>query len=387
MRVLYITHYADLYGANLSMLNMILCLKNNFGVEPYVLLNSKGQLIEELEKYQINYMIEMYPKCAVNISKSFVKSKKGIKKIHRLFFYRKVLKKIEKINKQMPFHHIHSNTSMVDIGGYLSEKMKCPHIWHIREYGLEDYNLDQIDKIKIIRDRYLRAFRVIAISNSIKCMLDDIDENIYSITIYNGVNIPTVYEKKNCLDGKIHFCIVGLISSSKNQMEVVKAAKILLDNYYNHFCIHIVGEDFQNEKEKITQYIKENSLEKYVKFEDYQNNINEYLKWMDVGLMPSKKEAFGRVTIEYMCNYMPVIGSNSGGTTELIQNEYNGYLYEPENYVDLAECMSKLIDNTELLRKLGNNARDFAEQFSVKNNAEKVYEVYKEVDNGKAIKI
>ncbi len=113
-------------------------------------------------------------------------------------------------------------------------------------------------------------------------MLDDIDENIYSITIYNGVNIPTVYEKKNCLDGKIHFCIVGLISSSKNQMEVVKAAKILLDNYYNHFCIHIVGEDFQNEKEKITQYIKENSLEKYVKFEDYQNNINEYLKWIDV---------------------------------------------------------------------------------------------------------
>ncbi len=103
--------------------------------------------------------------------------------------------------------------------------------------------------------------------------------------------------------------------------------------------------------------------------------------------MPSKKEAFGRVTIEYMCNDMTVYGSNSGGTTELIQNEYNGYLYEPENYVDLAECMSKLIDNTELLRKLGNNARDFAEQFSVKNNAEKVYEVYKELDNGKAIKI
>lgn len=383
MRVLYVTHYADLYGANLSLLNMIIYLRDNFSVEPYVLLNDNGRLVEELEKYHIKYMIEVYPKCAVNISKQFVKSKKIIKKLFRLFSYRKILKKIKKLDKQMSFHHIHSNTSMIDIGYYLSEKMKCPHVWHIREYGLEDYNLSQIDGMKKIRNRYLKAFRVIAISNSVKRMLDAIDENICSITIYNGINLPAMYEKKNCLDGKIHFCIVGLISSSKNQIEVVKAVKILLDNHYDNFYVHIVGGNFKEEKEKILQYIQEHSLEKYIRFEGYKDNINEYLKLMDVGIMPSKKEAFGRVTIEYMCNFMPVIGSANGGTTELIQNGYNGYLYEPENYDELAEYMGRLINNTGLLENLGKNARKFSEQFSIKRNAEKIYEVYKEVENEK----
>jgi glycosyltransferase involved in cell wall biosynthesis len=45
---------------------------------------------------------------------------------------------------------------------------------------------------------------------------------------------------------------------------------------------------------------------------------------MNIGLMCSRDEAFGRVTIEFMLHKMPVIASNSGANPELVINRING---------------------------------------------------------------
>jgi glycosyltransferase involved in cell wall biosynthesis len=80
----------------------------------------------------------------------------------------------------------------------------------------------------------------------------------------------------------------------------------------------------------------------------------------DVLLMCSKCEAFGRVTVEAMLFGKPVIGARSCGTIELVSDGFNGYLYEPTDYEDLAEKIRYLYHNRDVAKKMGENGRLWA---------------------------
>jgi glycosyltransferase involved in cell wall biosynthesis len=60
----------------------------------------------------------------------------------------------------------------------------------------------------------------------------------------------------------------------------------------------------------------------------------------------------GRVTVEAMCACRPVIGYDSGGTSELIDHDRTGLLYRggPDA---LAECMARYVTDPELARRHG----------------------------------
>src|SRR5258707_14944439 len=49
LRVAFITHYAELYGANLSLLNLIEGL-GGYGVVPHVICPEQGDLLPELAR-------------------------------------------------------------------------------------------------------------------------------------------------------------------------------------------------------------------------------------------------------------------------------------------------------------------------------------------------
>ena len=56
------------------------------------------------------------------------------------------------------------------------------------------------------------------------------------------------------------------------------------------------------------------------------------------------------VAIEAMLAHKPIVGSNHGGLTEIIENNATGFLVTPNSVQDLVIALEKLIQN-ELLRK------------------------------------
>lgn len=68
-------------------------------------------------------------------------------------------------------------------------------------------------------------------------------------------------------------------------------------------------------------------------------------------------EVYGMVTYEAFANGKPVIGSNIGGTAELIDHGINGLLFEPGNVSDLSEKIKRLLANPGLIAEMGKNAR------------------------------
>lgn len=387
MRVLYITHHdTPGNGAEISMRNLILDMRERYKISPVVLMPSKNELADKFKSQNIEVIISKF---------EFWEDAYKIRSLRELEMcfnyyprqvraYLRLLRIIELFNtKNLEFDIIHTNASGINIGDRLAQKLSVPHIWHFRDYGIDDYNIDYKDPASLVKEAYSRSIANIAISKSIYdsyvnerklCSPDN------TRIIYNGVKIPESYEKKFLHDNRVNFCIVGGVSTTKNQLMAINAC-IKLKDFANKFILNIIGScegEYFNELQEI---ISSNGLENCVKLWGWQNyeNVNKILRNMDVGLMLSRREAFGRVTVEYMLNYMPVIGVNTGATPEIIDNE-SGFICELDDFNKLAELMQKFIANPELLSQMGSKARERAvNNFSLEHNTDEIYKLYQEI--------
>jgi hypothetical protein len=106
----------------------------------------------------------------------------------------------------------------------------------------------------------------------------------------------------------------------------------------------------------------------------------------DAVLVCSRMEAFGRVTVEAMLLNKPVIGTNTGGTMELIEEGRTGLTYEPGNAHQLANQIEKLIQDPVLRRTLAENGNKFAnENFSKEKFSGAYYQELMRFKSSKAI--
>ena len=141
---------------------------------------------------------------------------------------------------------------------------------------------------------------------------------------------------------------------------------------------------YGNGSQKYIRYLKEiikkNNLEKNVRFNDYCNHIDEKINQYDVGVMCSRAEAFGRVTVEYMTNNLVTIASDTGANPELIKDGENGFLYKYNDIEDLKNTILNVYNLTETQKKiLKKNAYVTSIKFSEQNNALNIYNLYKKV--------
>ena len=98
---------------------------------------------------------------------------------------------------------------------------------------------------------------------------------------------------------------------------------------------------------------------------------------MDCELMCAVKEAFGRVTVEAMRSNLLVIGSASGGTTEIINDGVNGILYRQGDSNDLASKIEWAINHFEGAKIIADNGYIFGQShFTAEKNASEIYEIF-----------
>src|SRR5690606_6596919 len=99
---------------------------------------------------------------------------------------------------------------------------------------------------------------------------------------------------------------------------------------------------------------------------------------MDVGIICSRFEAFGRVTVEYMYNRLVVVGSSSGATSELIGSNDKGYLYQLGDIEDFASKLLHIEKNRFILPEVGNRASEYATtKFSSELNTKTIFDLYR----------
>jgi len=100
--------------------------------------------------------------------------------------------------------------------------------------------------------------------------------------------------------------------------------------------------------------------EKKINFCGFQDSYS-MLNNSDILILPSVwNEPFGMPVIEAMAAGKIVIASKSGGITELISENINGFLFEKNDIIELNNRMDYVIRNLHSLDNIRQNAINFA---------------------------
>jgi glycosyltransferase involved in cell wall biosynthesis len=110
--------------------------------------------------------------------------------------------------------------------------------------------------------------------------------------------------------------------------------------------------------EELKHLVMVNGLSSSVKFHGTLDNqpLIEMCKQAHVMVVPSSYEGFGIVYLEGMGFGLPAIGTSAGAAKEIITSGEDGYLIEPDDFDTLANHLSELARNRELLVELSLNA-------------------------------
>lgn len=186
------------------------------------------------------------------------------------------------------------------------------------------------------------------ISNSI------VNQSKIKIIPGSGVNINKFKPKeKGKQDEVIRFLFIGRIMKEKGIGEYLKVAEILIEKY-SYIEFEILG---RFEEEEYRDII-ENNKNKKIKYLGTSNDVRNEIKEVDCIVNPSYHEGMSNVLLEGAAMGKPLIASNIPGCKEIIEDGYNGYLFEPKSVDSLQDKLTQFIDlDNKQKRRMGQNSR------------------------------
>lgn len=197
--------------------------------------------------------------------------------------------------------------------------------------------------------------------------------------VYNAVDEQNNTER--IPHNKFIIGMAGRINRGKGQKLFVDVAEIVHKKYPDVVFV-VAGDAYAGEeylKIELDNYIKEKSLENTVELLGQVDNMNEFYKTIDIFALPSiHPESFGLVIIEAMEYGLPVIATNHGGPTEIIENNKNGFLVDYKSPDEMAYRIIELIEDKQKCNEMGNLGQKMKrEKYSVKsmvNSIEKIFD-------------
>lgn len=120
-------------------------------------------------------------------------------------------------------------------------------------------------------------------------------------------------------------------------------------------------------------------LEGRVSWLGEREDVPELMRALDVLLLPSSEEPFGRALVEAMAMGVPVLATNVGGPAEIVRDGLDGRLLPPHEPEAWAAALAELATSPQKRQKMGQEGHARArEQFSLERHVEAVMSAYQD---------
>jgi L-malate glycosyltransferase len=158
-------------------------------------------------------------------------------------------------------------------------------------------------------------------------------------------------------------------------------AFISLSHNYENIRLLMVGGG--NQENSVLSKVQRAGLMHRVQFVGTvpHNDVLDYLRQMDIFVIPSLSESFGVAALEASACGIPVVASRVGGLPEVVLDGTTGFLIPPGDPSSLTEALSILIESPDLREQFGQQGHAFVREHyswteSV-NLMEQVYDRYR----------
>lgn len=374
LTVLYINFASKNFdGATYSLLDLIESVKEY--VNPIVLLPNEGDVAKEFRKRGIECLVHDFEE---NITAKPVRLKtwihNAISYIPHLYKY--ILKNkacIKWVSKELTNRHIdivHTNNSVLTIGYMISKCLNVKHVWHLRGYMDLDFGWNPFMGWSDLKKKVADSDAVIGITRPVlEHYVDEPRSNAYAISDAVRSIKDIDYDRK---ENYFLFCSAYLTKRKGTDFAI--RAFYESGVWKDGTKLRVIGKKIDREWTMINDLVQSLNLNGSIDFIDFTNDIKSQMIHAKALLMCSENEGLGRVSIEAMFYGCPVIGRNSGGTSEIIKDRVNGYLYE-----SLEECsgiINEIANGQENKEIIDNAHKNVIEEFSIENYSNKILGVY-----------
>ena len=272
-----------------------------------------------------------------------------------------------------------------DINAPVVVRLHTPSLFDRTTLGIKKYQgKDKLFQFIGEREKYIlkHADFLSSCSESLKDWTIQnlgIDSNKIEV-IYNPIELPTQIVELKSSTVKPTIVFVGTISDVKGCGDLFEAGKLLAEKNvdFDMFFYGKMGEFAENLKMNEQSYPwfhVTGKIEREKLFSIYCN--------ASVVCFPSWWDNMPMVCLEAMGVGAVVLGSSSGGMSEIIQDSINGYLIEPHNVNLLAEKLQFLINlDSKTKKQISDNAKKRIENdFSLRTIVDKTIDYYNRVIN------
>jgi glycosyltransferase involved in cell wall biosynthesis len=359
MRVGFISHSADRYGAEKVLLDLLDGLSAH-GVDCFVLLPHSGPLVEELRQRQLPYTIIPYS--------WWVTKHWGV----RAPWWQRWLRTLSNGGLSLLVVYrlwrwridiVYTNTGVVPVGAFAARLLGKPHIWHLHEMLGDAYGwFFDLNATRSLRLIAALSDVIVSTSLAVQSIIAPYTTSTQLVVLHPASSVPeeeacdqNTSPQTPCAHG-FHALIVGTFSPQKGQMDALQALAVLSREGCEIF-LTLVGDSDPADKRRLHDYIQTQDLFSRVRFTGYVADPVPLMRSSDVLLVCSRFEGFGRVIVEAMRLGKPVIVARGGGSEELMQDGWNGFLYTPGDISALAKSLRTLLHDPARAHVMGQNGR------------------------------
>lgn len=392
IKILVLSHISELLGgAERSMLDVFDYWSTTYEIEPeFILREPVKSLSTEIKKrgwkyYALDYTFWSDGNPPKEIEDILQNSRRN----------QKAVREIEEVIKNTKPDIVMTNSVVCPWAAIAANNQQLPHVWFVREYGdLDHGRIYEIGREKTYQDVDTMSEVVVANSVALSNYLKKYINPNKVTTLYNPFDIVGIQKKSQSKITNLYrykkslkLVITGNLAPSKGQHEAIEAVAMLNNKDFEvELCV--IGR-FGDKKYQSTleSYIKKHNIEDKVHFVGYQTNPLPYISLADVCIMASRKEAFGRVTFEYISLAKAVVGVDSGATPEMVVSGKNGYLYEYGDAKGLTLAIENYAKNNKLSIIHGQESLNIAKKMmSGDLNIDALYKKIENLHNKKHMK-
>jgi len=215
-------------------------------------------------------------------------------------------------------------------------------------------------------------------------VLNDTKRKLEIIPMGVNTNQFKVNKDKNELKAKYNIksenvlLFIGRLAEKKGVVYLIKALPSIISKVPSTTLIICGNGPLKDECENLTKKVGMNDFIKFTGYITEEEKV-DYLSMTDLLIVPSivtddgDTEGLPVVILEGLSMGKPIIASDVGGIKDVIKDRINGFLIEPKNSIMIAETVSELISNKELMLQFSKFSLKTAEEYDWNTIGKKYY--------------
>jgi glycosyltransferase involved in cell wall biosynthesis len=207
------------------------------------------------------------------------------------------------------------------------------------------------------------------------------------IVVHNGINPERFHiDREQRLIKELGLKEESPVIITVANMRPQKAYRVLIDSLNlliqrkSPFSALFVGDGIL--KDELMKLTEDLGLSERINFLGDRRDVPALLSISDIFVLPSYWEGLPVSIMEAMCAKLPVVATDVGGVSELVEDGVTGFLVPPKNPEALAEKIERLLADKDLRKEMGMAGYERIKKgFSLEKTVKEMERIYTELAN------